>query len=280
MRDQFDRSSKWLIQHHGNSILSLGGIDRVSSWRPLQAEVVQPRQLPDGLLEVQLIDRPQPILFLLEIATYPERRLQEQIIGDTMLVYLDRKVLPEVLSLVLQPKGNLRIPGTQALSSPHGLTRMRIDWRSVELWNVPAEQLLAADDVGLIPWVPLTHFEAPPEVMLQECRQRIDQQAAVAEHANLLAVTQVLARLRYPDPQLLSLFGGRKIMIESPLIQELLAERMRQAIQKVLTGRFQSVPSELMTLLQAIQEETKLDELVVWAARCPDLESFRARLGP
>ena len=49
----YDRSSKWLIQHYGDSLLKLAGVERIASWRPLQAEVVQPAQLPDGLIEVQ-----------------------------------------------------------------------------------------------------------------------------------------------------------------------------------------------------------------------------------
>ena len=48
---EYDKSSKWLIQHHGDSILRMAGIVGIESWRPLQAEVVQPRQLPDGLIE-------------------------------------------------------------------------------------------------------------------------------------------------------------------------------------------------------------------------------------
>ncbi len=48
----YDKSSKWLIQHHGDSILRLAGIADIATWRPLQAEVVQPRRLPDGLIEV------------------------------------------------------------------------------------------------------------------------------------------------------------------------------------------------------------------------------------
>ena len=49
----YDKSSKWLIQHHGDSILRLAGIEKIAAWRPAQAEVVQPSQLPDGLLEVR-----------------------------------------------------------------------------------------------------------------------------------------------------------------------------------------------------------------------------------
>jgi hypothetical protein len=66
---------------------------------------------------------------------------------------------------------------------------MQWQWRVVELWNVAADDLLAADDVGLIPWVPLTRFVVPPEQMLQICRERIDRQARPTERENLLAVS-------------------------------------------------------------------------------------------
>jgi len=66
---------KWLIQHYGDALLRLAGVRDVVSWRPLQAELVQPAQLPDGLLEVHLLGEPEPDLFVIEIATYPEDRL-------------------------------------------------------------------------------------------------------------------------------------------------------------------------------------------------------------
>ncbi len=87
---------------------------------------------------------------------------------------------------------------------------------------MPARQLLDANDIGLVPWVPLTRFRERPEVVLQECRRRIDEQAPANERANFLAVTQVMSRLRYNSLNLMALFGGRQAMIESPLIQELL----------------------------------------------------------
>src|SRR5947209_137310 len=106
------------------------------------------------------------------------------------------------------------------LKSKHGLSECTIRWRMVELWTLAAEELLAAKDVGLIPWVPLTNHTEPPESILQLCRERIDQEAAPEERIKLLAVTQVMTRLRYDDPRLLSILGGGQIMIESPLIQE------------------------------------------------------------
>ena len=278
MHDEYDRSSKWLIQHRGDAILRLGGVAGIQSWRPMQAEVVQPRQLPDGLLEVQLLGEEGPDLFVIEIATYPEDRVTEQVIRDTMLVHLDRRRLPEVLTLVLCPRGNVQVSGTEQLSSRQGWTRLQLSWRVVELWTLPAEELLAANDVGLIPWVPLTQFDGPPKPILQQCRERIDKQAPAEERANLLAVTQVLTRLRYNDRGLLSIFGGRRAMIESPLIQELMAERSHKHILRFLTDRFGPVPQDIRDSLQMIQDEARLDDLVVWADRCPDLEAFCTRV--
>jgi hypothetical protein len=52
-RFRYDRSSKWLIEHHGDSIPRLAGVEDVIAWNPEPAEIVQPRQMPDGLLNVE-----------------------------------------------------------------------------------------------------------------------------------------------------------------------------------------------------------------------------------
>jgi hypothetical protein len=274
----YDKSSKWLIEHHGDSLLRLGGLREPFTWRPLPAEVVQPRQLPDGLLEVQLPGEAEADLFLLEIATYPERRLLDQVSRGLMLVHLDRRVVPEVLVLLLRPRGRLRLSQGR-WPSRRGWTHWQARWRVVELWKVPADELLAEQDVGLIPWVPLTQFAGPPAPILQHCRDRIDQQAPPEERANLLAVIQVLTKLRYNDLRLLSILGGRQAMIESPLIRELLTERSCevrcQDILNILEERFGPVGEDITALLRAIHDDAKLRELVRLAARCPELASFR-----
>jgi hypothetical protein len=56
----YDKGSKWLIQHHGDAILRLAGIRGIVSWKPLQAEPVHPRRLPDGLIEVRAAGSPGP----------------------------------------------------------------------------------------------------------------------------------------------------------------------------------------------------------------------------
>lgn len=278
MHHDKDASSKWLIQHHGAAIVRLAGLPRPRSWKAVQPEVVQPRKTPDGLLELEFDDRPKPVRCVIEIATYAKPDLMEQLERDALLVFLDHRVLPDVIAVVLHPGGGYRVPSAIERTSDLGMAMLRLQWRVVELWNLAADDLLAANDVGLIPWVPLTQFSAPPEQMLKICRERIDQQAMPTERDNLLAVSQILAKLRYNDAGLLNILGGRQAMIESPLIQELLEEKVQACIETILKDRFGAVPVELANALKTVHDEAALDSLLKWAVRCPDLEAFRGRL--
>jgi hypothetical protein len=279
---EYDKSSKWLIQHHGDSILRLGGVREIVSWRALQAELIQPRRLPDGLIEAQLEGQVSPDPFVVEIFTYPDARAVHQALEDALQVYLDRKVLPEVLVVFLHPKGKLKIAGTATLRSNQGFTELNASWKIVRLWKVPVDELLELGDVGLIPWVPLARFDGPAEPILQRCRARIDQGAPPKERENLLAVTQVMARLRYNDQRLFQILGGRKAMIESPILRELKEEWTREAeikdLMTVLVARFGSRAEALQAALKAIDDEVRLKELLKHAARCRSLASFRKQL--
>jgi hypothetical protein len=279
----YDKSSKWLIQHHGGSILRLAGIEKIAAWRPAQAEVVQPSQMPDGLLEVRLEGGSRDDLFLLEVATYPERRVEDQLTRDLMLVYLDRGELPEAVTLVLRPKGKYQVPASRNLRSRHGLSSCSMNWRVVELWTVPAQELLRTGDIGLVPWIPLTDFADAPEKMIERCRDLIDAGAPPGEKANLLAVTQVLAFLRYNSLELLKILGGKKVMLEIPYLDEIVKEKSREAaretahqfIATVLEGRFGDVPRDLVETIDSIVDEKQLRSLVRLAGICPDLAEFR-----
>jgi hypothetical protein len=278
----YDRSSKWLIQHHGDSILRLANIENIERWRPAQAEVVQPRQSPDGLLEVRLQGEPEDDLFLLEVATYPERRVSRQLTRDTMIAFLDRDELPEVIVLVLRPKGRYRIPTHTRLRSRRGFSACTVTRRVVELWKVSAERLLEASDVGLVPWAMIADSPDPPEQLARRCRDAIEGQAAPQEKENFLAVTQVLARLRYNDPGIFAILGGREIMIESPLIQEIVDEAVAEANQNlildVLKERFGETSSVVEEKLRGVTDRRQLSELAKKAGTCQDVEDFRRAL--
>ncbi len=281
---EYDKSSKWLIQHHGNSILRLGGVRDIQWWRALQAELVQSRRLPDGLIEAKLRGRAKPGRFLIEISTYPYRRLSKQTMDGAIVAYLDQGELPEVLTVVLHPGGRRRAAGTADLASPLGWTQLHLGWKVVEMWTIPAAERLAANDVGLIPWVMLAKIDGPPEPVFRECRTRIDRDAAPGDRENLLAVTQFLARLNYHDPRLFQVLGGRKAMIESPVLKELMAETIlktkRADILKFLRARFGPGARRLRPALNAIEDDKRLEQLIDQAGRCHDLDSFKKLLEP
>jgi hypothetical protein len=282
MREDKDNSAKWLLEHHGDAALWLGGITGYSSWRPDATELAHPLQRPAGLLEVNFPGQARPDLVVVEVATYPEQRAEVQALHDALLVYLDRRIVPEVVVLVLHPKGSAEVADNRQERSRLGRTRLGGGWTVVNVWNLSAEDLLAAGNVGLIPWVPLARTTQEPEALLRQCRERIDHLASPAERGNLLVVTQVMATLRYNDPGLLTILGGKQMIIESPLIAELLHERERDARQAdllgFLRGRFGNVPEDLAAQVRVIQDLDRLAALVVFAGSCPDLDAFRAAL--
>jgi hypothetical protein len=156
-----------------------------------------------------------------------------------------------------------------------GLSRLAAGWKPVELWTLPAAEFLAQGDVGVVPWVPLMHFDGPPEALLERCAEKIEREAHPRERADLLAVSHVLTQLRFPSPELVKLLGGKEPMIESPLMQKMRAETLHKAILAALKGRFGTVPRDVTRHLSAILDEDKLMQLVVVAAQCADVQAFR-----
>ncbi len=123
--------------------------------------------------------------------------------------------------------------------------------------------------------------------MAIRCRDAIEQNAPSGEKENLLVVTQVLAYLRYNDLGLLTILGGRKIILESPLLDDifiekygnLLTEKTRETYHRniitVLETRFGAVPRELADEIKSVADEDQLQKLVQTAASCPDLGALR-----
>jgi hypothetical protein len=277
----YDPSSKWLLEHHGRAVALLGGLRDVISCKSVQSEVVQPRKLPDGLLEVRLRQQSKPALMLVEIATYPEKQVVEQMTDGLRLVRQVRGALPDGLVVVLCPKGKYRVPEEGTSQSVLGWSKETLSWKRVEVWTLPAEETLADPDVGGVPLVPLMHYSGPPEPLLRRCRERIDREGG-AQRANLLAVTQSLMKLRFPQQALLDILGGSRAMIESPLIKEIVEkadlEARRKVIEEDIQARFGSMPDSARASLQGLTETSKLGTLRRFANTCSTLEAFLERL--
>ena len=208
----------------------------------MPGELVQNRRFPDGLLRAFLGDDPKPHSLLIEIATFPERRALKQALDDLTLAYSALGHLPELLMLVLRPKGKFRVEGIHAIQSELGLSRLEVRWRVVELWTLPAEQFLAEAEVGVVPWVPLMRFDGQPESLLERCASKIERMAAPAQRMDMQVISQVMAGLRYPNLDLLSIFGGHKAMIESPVVRKWQADAMHKLTVDALKRRFGSTP--------------------------------------
>jgi len=140
--------------------------------------------------------------------------------------------------------------------------------------------------VGLIPWVPLTRSTDSPDVLMTRCRDRLAVVPDPADRAGLIAVTYILAGLAFPDRRFLNLFGGAKVMIDSPvldevkeLIKELMrVETLREAVAANLEARFGTVPPERLSGLADVTDVARLRALLKLAATCPDVETFVAGL--
>jgi hypothetical protein len=277
---RFDVGSKWLLHNQGKGALLVGGFKDVRRIEPMPGEIVQNRKYPDGLLRVYLAGQKRPHYVLIEVATYSEERALQQALDDLTLSYQTLGSLPELLMLVLRPKGRFRISGRHEVRSKLGLSRLEAEWKVIELWTLPATEFLAQGDVGVTPWVPLMHFDGPPESLLERCAEKIEREAHPKDQADLLIVSQVLSGLRFPDPELLRLLGGKETMFlsESPVLQKLIAETLHDAIREALKARFGTMPRDVSRLLREIRDAKKLTRLNAIAATCPDMQAFREAL--
>jgi hypothetical protein len=277
-RQRYDMGSKWLLHNQGKGALLLGGLKGIRRYQPMPGEVVQNRRYPDGLLQVFLAGESNPHHVLIEVATYPEKRALKQALDDLALAYSMLGHLPELLMLVLYSRGKFRIEGKHTIRSKLGLSRLEVEWKVVELWTLPAAEYLAAGDVSVVPWVPLMQFDGPPEALLERCAEKIEREAHTKDRENLLAVSQVLAELRFPDPELLQYLGGPKPMFESPMLKKMVAAAKHETILTVLKARFGTVPRAVVKHLQPILDDKKLTVLTTLAAKCTDLDTFRDAL--
>jgi hypothetical protein len=277
-RQRYDIGSKWLLQNQGKGALLVGGLKGVRSCEPMPGEVVQNRRLPDGLLQVMLDKDPKTHHVLVEIATFPERRALTQALDDLALAYSTLGHLPELVMLVLRPKGRFRIDGNHAIESGLGLSKLAATWRSVELWTLPAEDFAEAGDVGILPWVPLMQFRERPTHILERCAERIEHEAKPEQRMDLQVVSEVMTQLRFSDPALFELFKGAQAMFESPLVQKWKAEAVHEAIIDLLKVRFGATPRDVTKPLRTIIDEKQLRRLNRVAAKCSDLDAFRNAL--
>ena len=100
---EYDKSSKWLIQHYGDSILRLAGVRGIVSWKALQAELVQSRRLPDGLIKAKLRQQAKPARFVLETISWFARHRFSDADGAAMSDEVAEETVVDGLVHALRP---------------------------------------------------------------------------------------------------------------------------------------------------------------------------------
>lgn len=190
-----DKSECWLLQHQAGSILRLAGITGFTTWTVEESSLIAPRRLPDGLVNVNFPDREKPVPVLIEIESYANKDAERQMFEDILLARLELGVIPEAICVVLQPKGRVRVREKMLATSAAGVSQVSARWKVVEVWKLDADDLLAQNDLGLIPLVPLSKITGPVEPTLRECRKRIEVQTRGNQRKAFLAITQILGRM-------------------------------------------------------------------------------------
>jgi len=219
-------------------------------------------------------------LCLIEINTYSYASTTNELLDDVLLTYLNRRVVPEVIAITLHDRGSVRVaPGTR-LTSPLAYTSLEAGWRVVNLWELNASDFLPLTDPGFAPWLPLTKINGSPEPVLQHCKDVIEAKTSGGEQENLLSITEILARLRFDKTLVRTIFRRGGEMIESPLLDELFAERDIKTRQMIiiesLEARFGGpVPADVSAAVRVITDESRLKQLLPTAYRCASLDEFR-----
>ena len=130
--------------------------------------------------------------------------------------------------------------------------------------------------------IPLTRYDGPPEVLLQQCHDRIVQNAPPDKALPLLVVSTIFASMATADRTLWDIILEKATMIDAPLLRavrkEGRLENARSYILDVLAARFGVVTEDVRAGINVIADESRLREFALYLVTCPDYASFREHI--
>jgi predicted transposase YdaD len=280
-RGEKDHGTNWLTQHHARAVVRLLGLSGFRSCRPAHTRITLPQAIPDGLLEVEMPTSEEPLPILVEWEAYPSKETEQQVVKDMDLAEIALGVLPDTVVIILSPKGKAQTR-SRIQNSALGWSGRRHHWRVLEMAKVPDSLILALNEVALIPLLVLSKSKQKPQTLLEQCRQRIEEQARPEESPTLLTITAIFATMRYARAEeWLRLLGGKTMLAQSSLYQQWMDEKEREtrqdAIIRVLKARFTEVPEQLAAEIRTVTDSEHLGRGIDHAALCTSLKDFRKR---
>jgi predicted transposase YdaD len=213
--------------------------------RALDIELKNQHLFADALLEVMLHE--QPALLHIEFQAYDDPEMEMRLLEYNVLASRQYRHLPVYSYVIYLRKAGKIIEAPLVRTFPNGEEVHRFFFRVIKLWEIPAEVLLQAGWIGVLPLVTLTEGGKQPEVV----REMIDRLAS-AEEYDLLAISEVVGGLAFRKGPELEWFKRRfsmfqDILRESPIYQEIVEQGLEKGREE---GRIQEQREMLIRLVQ------------------------------
>jgi hypothetical protein len=190
-------------------------------------------------------------------------------------------------------------------------TRLRVDYQVLRLWEIDPQAVLRSDTPGLCVLAPF--LRGDKKQLCVESKRKIRRSRLPEQlKRDLLAVLAILAARKIADRTFLERFllemsdmtgnyvidlflkrgaeqgraeGRAKGIVEGRAEGRAEGEAVgaqieaRRMLLRALTRRFGPIPKRLRAAVEAIASRRRLEQLLDTAITCPDLKSFRRRLG-
>jgi predicted transposase YdaD len=276
--------------------------------KPLESKAVDTAlattavRFADKLLHLKFVNR-QPLILHVEFQiggdkSMPVRMAQylTLVLGTLQLEELKRsRIACFVIYLSREDYGE--DPGQLILHGEAGF-ELQVKYQVVKLWEKPPEEVLAMEAPGLSPFTPLMAGN-PMELVLksqEKIVQAPESLISLESKKELLEVLAGLAGIVIKDANFhTKLFSEIRLMGKNYFFEvvrkegeaigllkgrpEGRQEEARLGITRILSNRFGSLPEEFSLRLEQVDDLQKLEDLMVQAAVCQDLNTFIQSLG-
>lgn len=275
-RPAYDQSLKRLLARSHDDFLRLvaSGYTWVGERSPELPAVARQADLVWEVTDAQGLRG----LLHIELQTKPNRDMGERVAEYGIRLWLRDHVPVRSIVVFLQPAKTL--PESPFVIAWGAHQALRYDYDVVQLWEIPAERVLASAAPNL--W-PLAAVMGNPSV---EDAVRVAERIASApvseqERGELTSLLVALADLRLAHGQLLEALRRHPVIDEiirqSALAEEFLAEGERRLARAALEGRFGPLSEDIVAALKTADEAT-LIQLVAQLSTLT-LEQARGLLG-